>query len=223
MTACSRFEEEGLLLLDEGRALPEHFATCPDCLAARAAHDALRARLAAAATLDQPPAGWQGEVWAAIARRGPRHAWLNWAWLPAALAAAAVVVVVLRPPIAIERPGALTVEVKPGPGAFRGQGEARPGDDLVFRADVDAAVHAELRLYRDDHLLILSCSVEAPCVRRGEVLRARVRLDGAGTYQPLLLLSARPLPPPAGGVEADAREARQGHARVLLGEPILVR
>ena len=35
MNACARFEEEGLLAVEAGEELNEHFDDCPDCSAAR--------------------------------------------------------------------------------------------------------------------------------------------------------------------------------------------
>src|SRR5262245_39201357 len=39
VSACRRFETEGLLRLESGETLDEHFERCPDCLAARTAYE----------------------------------------------------------------------------------------------------------------------------------------------------------------------------------------
>ena len=67
MTKCDRFENEALLLLEQGQPLDEHFSTCPDCLAARAAYDRLRNGLSHLGEEGEPAPGWQARVWDRIA------------------------------------------------------------------------------------------------------------------------------------------------------------
>jgi hypothetical protein len=226
MSACDRFEEEGLLRLEQGLPLDEHFATCSDCLAARAAYERLRGEIAAAGQEIEPPPGWQAGVWAAIeerrsARRRPRFGWLL---LPAAAAAIVLAFVLLRRPEPPPAQLALAVEVEAGPGAVRRGAEAHPGDRLRLRASTAGASHAELRVYRNDRALVLRCSTEPPCRRRGDVLEAAFPLPAAGSYQPLLVTSGRPLPGTgAGGLDADVAAALGAGARTTLGNEIEVR
>lgn len=222
MSRCDRFETEAVLLLERGLPLDEHFSACPDCLAARDFYDRLRQRLAAAGAEDQPPAGWQAGVWERIEQRRGRRRWRPW-WglVPAALAASLAAVLLVRTPE--PTPAFLKAEVEAGPSLQRGE-EAKPGDSLRLTASTGGARHAELRVYRNDAELILSCSTESPCSRKGEDLQATVVLDGIGRYQPLLLFSKSPLPKASTqGLDADTEAALAAGAEIELGKEIVVR
>lgn len=223
MTHCDRFENEGLLRLEQGLPLGDHFDTCPDCLAARAAYDRLREEIAAAGTQYEPPPFWQSRVLAAVEarRERPLRPW-RWLWVPAALAAAVLIVLVIG-----RRPqgpalATLQVEIEAGSGAVRRGDEPHPGDRLVLRATPGAARYSELRVYRHDTALVLRCSSEAPCVRRGDELRATLLLDAPGSYQSLLLLSEKPLPEPFSDLDRDSGAALAAGAEIRLGREIRV-
>lgn len=224
---CERFESEGLLRLEQGLPLDDHFATCPDCLAARAAYARLQEEIAAAGADLEPPPYWQSRVRATIEARR-RRSFRPWLWLgvPAGLAAAVLILVLVTgrwPAGPARQPPTLLAEIEPGPGAVRRGDEPHPGDRLVLRATPGTARHAELRVYRHDTELVLRCSSEPPCVRRGSELRATLVLDAPGFYQPLLLVSARPLPAPSAGLDRDAGAALAAGAEAHLGPEIRVR
>jgi hypothetical protein len=220
VTRCERFEAEALLLLERGVPLDEHFSSCPDCLAARAAYDRLREGISSLGLQEEPPAGWQARVWERIEqRRKRRHAWWPW-WIVPALAAATVVFFVVRMPG--QGPPGLWVEVEKSETVRRGV-EAQPGDRLNLRASTGGARHTELRVYRNDAELVLRCSTERPCTRRGRELRASMTLDGVGRYQPLLLYSKDPLPAIASDLESDTSAALAAGADVELGAEVVVR
>lgn len=227
MTSCNRFETEGLLRLEQGLPLDEHFATCPDCRTAHAAYERLTAALATAGESFEPPPFWENRVWAAIAARRKQRGtrWVRWSWflVPAGLAAA-LLVVLLRP-VPPAKVASLTLTIEAGPGAVRRGEEAHPGDRLMLRAEVGAVANAELRIYREDSQLILHCSTEPPCERDGAELRVTHVLDSRarGTYQTVLLLSDRPLPPPGAGLDGDSAAARRTGAEVVLGAEVQVR
>jgi hypothetical protein len=229
LSRCDRFEAEGLLLLEQGLSLDEHFATCADCLAARAAYERLRAELAALGAEDEPPVGWQARVWDRLdhrrerrERRRPR--WPGWrGWMVpvgVGLAASLAALFLIRPPG--PQPPSLLAEVQAGATVRRG-GEAQPGDLLRLTAATGGARHAELRVYRNDTELVLRCSTDRPCTRRGEELRAAVLLDAVGRYQPLLMRAESPLPPPVSNLEKDTSAALAAGADVRLGAEIVVR
>jgi hypothetical protein len=223
MSRCDRFETEGLLLLARELPLDEHFAACPDCLAARAAHERLRARIAALGEEDEPPVGWQARVRERIDQRRERRR-RGWQWwlVPAAVGVAAslAALLLIRPPG--PQPPSLRVEIQAGATVRRG-GEAQPGDLLRLTAATGGARHAELRVYRNDTELVLRCSTGRPCSRRGEELRAAVPLDVIGRYQPILILSKNPLPSPESDLEKDTSAALATGADVRLGSEIVVR
>jgi hypothetical protein len=221
---CDRFESEGLLRLEQGLPLGDHFETCPDCLAARAAYDRLCNEIAAAGEQHEPPAHWQSRVWATVEarRKKPFRSW-RWLWVPAGAAAAAVLILLVtlcgpeEPALA-----ALRVEIEAGPGAVRRGGETHPGDRLVLRATTGAARYSELRVYRHDTALVLRCSTAPPCLRKDNELRATLLLDAPGSYQSLLLLSAKPLPEPSSDLDRDSGAALAAGAEALLGREIRV-
>lgn len=225
MTACRRFEEEALLRLEKGLPLDEHFASCPDCLSARDAYERLGEEISAAGTGLDPHVAWQADVWAALdARRRSRPRGRSW-WLLAPVAAAAglaAVVLFLRPP----PPAALIaldVAVIGGEGPARRGTEAHTGDRLHLRAATGGAAHAELRVYRGERVLLLRCSTEPPCRRRGPVLEADVELPSIGSYQPLLLTSERPLPEPGAGLDSDVDAVLTAGGEATLGTEVEVR
>jgi hypothetical protein len=226
LSRCGRFEAEGLSLLEQGLPLDEHFATCPDCLAARAAYERLRVEIAALGAEDEPPVGWQARVWERLDQRRERRRlrWPGWrGWIvPAAVGVAAslATLFLIRPPE--PRPPSLRVEVQAGTTVRRG-GEAQPGDLLRLTAATGGARHAELRVYRNDTELVLRCSTDRPCSRRGDEVRAAVLLDAVGRYQTLLMRAEKPLPSPVSDLEKDTSAALAAGADVRLGTEIVVR
>lgn len=226
MSGCDRFEAEGLLLLEQGLPLDEHFATCPDCLAARAAYVRLREEIAALGVEDEPPVGWQARVWERLDQRRERRRfrWPGWrGWMVpvgVGLAASLAALFLIRPPG--PQPPSLRAEIQAGTTVRRG-GEAQPGDLLRLTATTGGARHAELRVYRNDTELVLRCSTDRPCSRRGDEVRAAVLLDAVGRYQPLLLRSKNPLPSPVSDLEKDTSAALAAGADVRPGSEIVVR
>jgi len=223
VTACERFETEAILRLEQGLPLDEHFASCADCRSARAAYDRLREGLAAVGERYQPPAGWRERVWAAIEERQgrPRRRW-PWIVAPVGLAAALAALLLVRVPQPGASAASLHLEVLAGHSAVRRGVEAQPGDRIILHATTGGAAQAELRVYRNDAELVLRCSTEAPCVRRGEDLRAAMTLDGIGRYQSLLFLSQKPLPSVASDLETDTSAALAAGADVELGPEVVV-
>jgi hypothetical protein len=209
---CERFENEGLLLLEQGQPLDDHFSSCPDCLKARAAYDRLREQLTNLGEEDEPAADWQARVWERIEQR-KRRRWSPWWIAPVAVAAAAAMAALFLIWIPGQRPASLQIAIEAGATVRRGA-EAHPGDLLRLAATTGGARHSELRVYRNDTELILSCSTESPC---------SVVLDGVGRYQPLLLLSESPLPSPTSDLEIDTGAALDAGAEIEMGPEVVVR
>ena len=172
MTACDRFEREAILRLEQGRALDEHFATCPDCRQAADAYQRLQAGLASTGAAYQPRPDWQARTWAAIARRRKRRRWLR-TLVPAAVGACVVALVLIpQLPRTPQEPG-IEVKVLPAGSAWRGA-EAGLGDRLLLRAQTGGARHAELRVYLNDTMMDLDRPVRV--LRNGtEVFHGVVR------------------------------------------------
>ena len=233
---CDRFEREGLLRLEQGLPLDPHFDTCERCVAALAEYEWLQGGIR---DFDRMQTGrtrtgrtdWQARVWAGIARAEERRApWRRWrSWLlaaPLAAAAAAILVLVLsgREVDPGSGPGPagplLAYAVRaPAQGAepMRG-GHARPGDVLDVQARTGGAAHAELRVYRDDggagQALLLRCTDQAPCSRRGDDIAASVRLEQRGHYRLVFLHGPQPLPAPGASLDDDLARARAAGATI---------
>jgi hypothetical protein len=189
----------------------------------RRAHERLAEGIAAGAARHEPPTGWEGQVWARIAERRRRPVWMRWLG-PAGLAAAAVVAGIAfwaRPPAA-SGPH-FVVAVDPPQDAVPRGDDAPIGSRLRLDASADGAPFAELRVYRDDHVLELRCSTEPPCHRDEGRVKATLGLPAVGTYQPVVLRSVRPLPSPSSTLDRDAAAALAAGARVELGRPVHVR
>ncbi len=224
MSACDRFEREGLLRLEQGLPLDPHFAECPECLAARAAYESLARRLSALGPEDQPLVGWEERVQRALAvppePRRLRPRW--WVTVPASALAVGLLVVsgtrLVRPPAA-----ALTVSTRERAGAaYRGE-PLRLGQVVVMDAQTGGAAQAELRVYREDREIVLRCSTEPPCHRVGRRIQAELRPEAIGQYQPVLLLSSRALPPPRGTLDQDGDAVLGAGGQFLLGSELEVR
>lgn len=229
MSACRRFEEEGLARIEQGLPLDDHFATCPDCLAEREVYDRLRGAIASAGDGIEPPPGWQAGVWAAIEERKSARRRLRGWWFLVPAAAAAILLVALAAVLLLRTPAppsarlALAVELEAGSGPVRRGTEAHPGDRLHLRASTGEAVHAELRVYRNDRALVLRCSTEPPCRRRQGTLEATFLLPSIGSYQPLLVTSGQTLPEAGAGLDADVATAIETGAQATMGTEIEVR
>ena len=220
MTRCDRFEEEALLRLEQGLPLDEHFATCPDCREARAVYDRLQGEVAAAGAGEEPPAGWQARVRQRIGRRRTRRR--RWAWgFGSVLSAAAVALLFVALPRP-ETPPSLRLDIVASAVARRGD-EAHPGDRLTLAATLGDARFAELRIYRDDRDLVFRCLGSPPCLREDGTLSVSFELPSRGTYQALLLLSPKPLPPPTSGLDSDTSAALDAGAEVLMARQVTVR
>lgn len=223
MNPCDRFENEGLLLLERGLPLDDHFGTCPDCLRTREAYERLERELASAGARYRPPAGWQSRVRAAVAaRRVRRPRWRLRLIVPAGVTAALLLLVLLvsnQEPI----PVGLHAEVKLGSGPVRRGREPHPGDVLRLRGTTGGSPHAELRVYLNDADLVLRCSTAPPCRRREDSLEASIVLSSIGSYQPVLLVSDRPLPEPVANLDDDAAAAIAAGALIEMGRQIDVR
>jgi|SRR4051812_39530062 hypothetical protein len=231
---CARFEEEGLVRLEEGLPLSGHFETCPECLRARARYERFANVLRSPAELPRDKR-WEQGVWDAIGRRErapdrPRRPWV--AIASAMAAAAAVAIVALRTvPSRSTSPSdveTLAVSVQPVPGGtLRGSTPpdatsmlfAHLGDSLQLDAQ-SRAPNVEIRLYHEDRELIFRCP--PGCERRGGRLTGHVALSKAGTYQPYLVSSDAPLPAPEAMLDDDTKRLLETGARIVLGRSVHV-
>ncbi len=234
---CKRFDEEGLLLLERGAALGEHYDECPECLAQRRLHERMLATMAApSADDDHVPPAWEQRLRAALAREmeamtpapapppvapqtmRPPRPWAPWRWASlGALATAATTTawMLVSPLLRAPLPPSLAWTVAAA-SPLRRSAEVQRGSTLRFEATTGGHAVSEIRVYRDDDKQpVLACSAEAPCRRDGERLVAEWRVDGYGLYRVRLLVSRRPIPPPGQGYDRDTAAALDAGAEII--------
>lgn len=107
---------------------------------------------------------------------------------------------------------------------LRGDADSpQPGDRLQLTASLGDFDHAEVRVYRDDQTLILACSEDPPCRRRGDRIEADVELDAVGSYQAILAVSDQTLPSAEGSFDRDMGDLFRSGAQIELASEIEVR
>jgi len=221
MSACTRFEEEALPLLEKGLGLDDHFGTCPECLAARRVYESLQAEIRSLGHDQAPPVGWEAQVWQRIhnqpARSQPLRRW--WLTLPAAAGLAAVVFLARQAP---KDPGlGLAVRIEHDQSEARRGHDARPGDRLSVQATLPPARYAQIRVYQNE-IRPFCEALSQHDSPRPVVLHVTCRLESAGRYQVLVLMADRPLPATLGTPDQDAGAAMAMGARVRLAPDIHV-
>lgn len=234
--SCEHFETEELVRIERGQAPGAHVAGCTACQARSAKHARLRVELAELDRDAAPPPGWEARVRAAVHPRPAEQRAQTWrAWFVPALSAMAATLLAgtwwwfaPRSNPRLVSPNALTVEVLPPQGAALRSHQAQVGGTLALRAEVDTFRFVELRVYRDDRLLVFRCSGDrAPCRRSGARLEARWQVPRLGEYQPLLLVSQQPIAEPGDerprALDEDVARASEAGAEVALGGPVSVR
>jgi len=219
MTACDRFETEGLERFAAGEPLDAHFTSCADCRAAQARYEMVVRALGVAGRACAPPGDWEARVFARIQRRRPRRR--LWFAAAAALPVAGLAVFTFQ-----SMGGAQSLELEwsvsrgagpvvrgGGPGAGQAV-SAAPGDVLHLTARVPRGRHGDLRVYRGGDTLVFQCAGNPRCSASRDGLSAEVVLEAGGTYRTLVLAAERDLPPPTGKLDADyAAALRAGEAQ----------
>jgi hypothetical protein len=141
----------------------------------------------------------------------------------AALAAAAVLLLWLwrRPETLAPATFALATEVLRGEAQVRGD-EPAVGDRLLVKCQAHAR-YVEIRVYRDDRVLVLRCPGAPGCTRDQGGARAELLVAAPGTYRAVLFAADAPLPEPrAEGLDADVGAAGAAGAKVITGKAVSV-
>jgi len=221
MNRCNRYEQEGLLKLEKGENLDAHFSECQDCIEAAKAHQVIKTELKNMQQQWQAPQGWQDRIWEEISLRdqSSKRKWKK--ILPSMAAAAAAAFFILGVLIPNDSPVSISATVTQNSAVTRSL-NAKPGDELSIDAEIGDTPIAELLVYRNDNELVLRCSDQPPCSRRGRHLRATIELENIGNYQPILVLSESILPELTQQLDADASLILESGARVELAEQISV-
>jgi len=221
MSACTRFEDEALALLEKGSELDPHFQACPECLEARRVYERLQAEIRSLGSDLAPHEHWEAQVWRRIhnqpARRQPLRRW--WLALPAAAGLAAVAFLARQSP---RDPGlGLAVRIEHDQGDARRGHDARPGDRLSVEATLPPARYAQVRVYQNESKPFCEAGSQHDSPRP-VFLQVTCRLESAGRYQVLVLMADRPLPATLGTPDQDAGAALAMGARVRLAPDIHV-
>jgi|GEM_PF-1670129 len=209
MSACARFDNEGLVHFVAGEPLDAHVESCPDCRAARAGYEALAAALVEAREAYAPPGAWEAKVWARIRQQESTQR-RPWAVLAGVGAAAATLAVLFLSRVGgPETLAFASVQVERGSGAVvRGSRagdvlSAAPGDVLHLVVTVPRGKAGDLRVYRGGDELLFQCATSAACIRTRDRLEARVQLNRAGTYRSVAFAADTEVPRATGNLDAD--------------------
>lgn len=184
---CAHFEVEGLARQEAGRADP-HVADCADCQASRATYRRMTDALAEVGMQLYPRTGWEDEVMAKV-RAPRRNRWWMAAGLGTALAAAAVVVLLVRTKDTVFH-GA-SIERVAGDQATRGGNDWTAGDVIDARSRVEGG--AVWLYHSDDQPVVCDRASIAPpsCVADGDGVRLRYPIVAA-TYD--VIAFRKPVP-----------------------------
>jgi hypothetical protein len=219
VTSCSRFEDEALVLLEQGEPLDEHFVLCDDCNAARASYDRLKDALASIGEDREPNSEWKARIQLAInganATKRSRRAWILSAAAGVAIALGGAVLYMATP----DRPSprvALRQEVVASEGV-RLRGETlQPGAVLVLQATTGGARQAEIRVYRDERIVHRIVGAHEGI----DKITGRIVLEEIGSFQAILITSNSPIPPPRSSLDEDAGAALNAGASIELADRI---
>jgi hypothetical protein len=207
---CQRFEQEALLLLEQGLPLDAHFYDCADCREAREAYLRIQSGLRGASETPRPGWEWGRRSWAGAA-------------IAAGTAGVAVAFALTRP--RAPAPLSVTAEIVRAERSTLRSSSPQPGDELKLTAVTGGARYAELRVYREDRQLVLRCfppesAGAISCSRAGDQLQASLRLPSPGAFQALVAASDVPLPAPAPTLAEDTESLLRAGARIAVALPI---
>lgn len=222
MSRCTRFENEGLLQLERGEPLDPHFEECADCRAARTQYERLKHAIGQLDNDLQPSSDWQQRVVRKVeqgnaAQTNKTRWWTGGVALAASALFATWLLNANRTPN-----GVLTHELFESDVVYRGT-TAKRGDRLRLNGRVEHVRHSELRLYRDDNVLVFACGDTPPCRNDGGVTIADVTLSAFGTYQAVLVMSDEAIPLATGQLDGDLLAAREAGGQVVVGDAVDVR
>jgi len=221
MNLCNRFEEEGLLILERGEELSEHFETCEECLKARKIYEQLADDIRIGFDNIEPPSNWRAAAFdqmKAASTNKPKRKVIGWSSALAAMLVAVVWTLNFLPNVE----PSLTTSITKGGEVYRGQ-QIQPGDTLNINAITDAST-VEIRVYLDDQSLVYRCGKLNACSKIGNEIATSMELEGIGEYQALLIYSNAALTANiTGSIDQDVLAVREQGATVIIAASITVR
>jgi hypothetical protein len=212
MTGCDYLERSGLAADPAAALTDRHVAGCDSCRQAAASMAWIADAVPRLVARDQPPAGWEARVLAAIAPPTvpvrQRRGWRRWLAAPAvavAAAAGALLAVGGRGAPAL----AVAVDVEPGPVAMRGGASI---GDVVRVTGGGGGRHRALWIYRDGRHVELACPGVAGCQIGDGRIAATFSPRVAARFDIVFLASDGPIPAPTGSLDASVAAALRAGA-----------
>ena len=223
MSQCNRFEKEGLLILQKGGQLDEHFSSCQACIDARQKYESLENLILSADSTSVPAAGWQERVLESVEKQpsGWKGFWPK--SIAAGFAAIMVTGVLVNQYATNSRsPAGLEIMLASSGQTYRGAA-AKIGDTMQISAPGTEAKFIQIRIYRDGRLFDY-CGIKSPCeLVEGVAIRA-TKLSALGDYQTVLIQSDKGIEFSSNRLEQDVILAHENvEAQVSLGKVITVR
>jgi len=226
MRSCNRFETEGLIILQKGGQLDEHFSTCQSCVDAKQKYAALEQFIKAADSTTKPAEGWQQQVLESVGK--PNKVEQSF-WLKGIAAGFATIMVIgllvnqfssHTPP-----PGSLEIMIASSDQVYRGtatNNEAKTGDFMELTAYPQNLGSLQIRVYRDGQLYD-SCGATQPCRLNKRTASLRVEMKSQGEYTTLMTESNKEIIFIKNNLDLDVLLAHDLSAEVTVSDSINVR
>ena len=238
MIVCTRFEDEGLLALERGEALDEHFSECKECIEAQRVYRVLKSQLKGLGEGEQLTDDWQNHVLESIAKsksepnsqtmaqpghtdevRNVEFFKAPMLKIAASFAVVAIVVLLLTSLNKIPQESAqLVATVVKSDINYRG-GNAKVGDSLELSFNGVEGQHSEIRVYLDSKIYY-QCKLDR--VNAHDSVGCVVTMKAIGEYQSVLIVNDQQADIPAEKFDADILFARDSGLSVLLSEKVVV-
>jgi len=227
---CNRFEEQGLLSLERGEQLDDHYQQCADCRESIRAYRTLETLIAENCDT-KPQAGWQDAVLREIhqqdtsAVRPSNRPWF--AAIAAGVATIGIATIFLSDSSLTKAPNesllasSLELSVIPANESYRGN-DAKIGDSLSLKMRVEKPESMVLRLYRDNKEYF-SCGLEQPCDFVSQTLEQDVLLNAYGEYQAVIYLDKTLVNVPSEDIDKDVLVAVDSKSDIVISDSVVVR
>lgn len=219
MTACHRFEKEGLDKWLSDEPLDAHFTSCEDCAEALREYRAMAGVLGNDNASARPAAGWEEAVLSTVQEPAVRRP--PWLAIAASVSLLGLAFVLMRPQSV---PSDFSVSVEQSDEVFRAGNEATLGDTLNVRWQGNArnADGFAIFVYRDGRELVGYCGADAEPCADGNAFSVPMNLPGA--YQPVVVVADQAVTAPTGNVDQDVLALYEsGVDQVVVLEVVTVR
>ncbi len=242
MSQCTRFETEGLLSLEKGHRLDEHFNSCKACAKEKDKYQALKSMISSAGAGSKPDPNWQAEVLSSIknakSSKTRNSVYLKYAMIAASFIMVSVIAFIFTQNMTPSSESPLLVTVVAGEKVYRGN-TATIGDSLAITFSMSNSKFNQLAVYRDGRPFF-SCSNQH-CTfdtkkysKKDAILLDTEKIDNnsikvvttlaaIGDYQTILIKSDQPIEFNASSFDQDALKARELGTKVIVGTSIHVR